>query len=1024
MPGPWEKFSKPSSAMFNDPYKDRTANREDQQLGLSAAQVAISQRRLAMDAEQQTAGSLPTGYRWADGSHTKQEIIPGGPADTSTDSATGGQSEEATVKALVDGRMAFPAGAALRSTYWQNMLAKVAKADPNFDAINYNARAATRKDFTSGVSARNITAFNTALGHLGTLYETSKGLNNGNLTPWNYLGNKVNKTFGDPAVDKFNTAAHAAVDELEKAFRGSGGTQAGIEEWKQSLNSSQSPAQTRAVIGQMVDLLGSRINAMGEQYKAGMGRSIDGITLLDPHAQAVFNALGPNGTGKIDKEPPNNNPLMGGSGKFTPPDSGGGGGAASNQPGLSPSGGGDSTFYTERDQALADEAQKAFVDGASKDQINAIAAKYGRTPFGPELDKALAGRGQNLGVQFTPTPTGHREAGLTSGLANALPGGVGSFAAGVGNAATFGQLGNIAKATGGSEGGTDVAMRMARSNGLPYFAGSAVGDVGGLLLGGAGLAKAAGSVASPTIASLLANPLTADVAYGAAQGAGNAEDPLYGAVGGALLAGAGTLGGKAAGQYISGMRNPSGVSRLNPGEQMLMGAVDKTGRDFVVDALSRARDLNVPAGLADVSPEVNSLTGAAIRRSPTAAGMARDTLIPRGRGQYDRMVKALSTDLGPIENIPQRSEDLIKAAKQRAGPLYDEAFAAPGAGAIYDQVAPLLQRPSMQKALGNANKLAQEEGRDPTSLGFDLDAQGNTVLQRVPSWETLHTTKVGLDDVVQANKTANMGSVDNEGRLINNTLQDFLGIIDNANPAYKTARQAYAGPIQERQFLEAGQQAVNASPDQLAVDVAGLTPERQGQMQLGFQSQIAENAGKLRYSTNPFESVLGTPAMEQRLSTLYPQSEGVGNLLARRDLETQLAASSNRLTGNSMTAERGLADEAFGANPLVEAGLHAGAAVATHGASLPGTAARLAGITLKDRVALGLRRGAEERADQIAPIALDIDPASAITRLDDLTQRQKEFQIAKALLAAQGARPGSIAGTSGVAALLSTYGDR
>jgi hypothetical protein len=40
-----------------------------------------------------------------------------------------------------------------------------------------------------------------------------------------------------------------------------------------------------------VELLNSRLEAMGAQYNQGMGRSDQPITLLKPHAQAVFSAL-------------------------------------------------------------------------------------------------------------------------------------------------------------------------------------------------------------------------------------------------------------------------------------------------------------------------------------------------------------------------------------------------------------------------------------------------------------------------------------------------------------------------------------------------------------------------------------------------------------------------------------------------------------------------------------------------------------------------------------------------------------
>lgn len=48
MAGPWEKYGRPQGLIVSDPYKARSADREDRQLGLSAAQVGISGGNLAV----------------------------------------------------------------------------------------------------------------------------------------------------------------------------------------------------------------------------------------------------------------------------------------------------------------------------------------------------------------------------------------------------------------------------------------------------------------------------------------------------------------------------------------------------------------------------------------------------------------------------------------------------------------------------------------------------------------------------------------------------------------------------------------------------------------------------------------------------------------------------------------------------------------------------------------------------------------------------------------------------------------
>lgn len=204
------------------------------------------------------------------------------------------------VKALADGRMQFPSGFALKSDYWQKMLQAVSQYDPDFDAVNFNARAQTRKDFTSGKSAQNITSFNTAIGHLGTLEKAANDLGNRWNPTYNTVANWAESAKGDPRIVNFNTARQAVADELTRAFRGSGGNVADIKGWEESINSSNSPEQLHAAIEQAVNLLGSRIDSVGEQYRRGMGTTADITELLSPAAKKTLEAL-PNGKEILDE---------------------------------------------------------------------------------------------------------------------------------------------------------------------------------------------------------------------------------------------------------------------------------------------------------------------------------------------------------------------------------------------------------------------------------------------------------------------------------------------------------------------------------------------------------------------------------------------------------------------------------------------------------------------------------------------------------------------------------------------------
>jgi hypothetical protein len=518
--------------------------------------------------------------------------------------------------------------------------------------------------------------------------------------------------------------------------------------------------------------------------------------------------------------------------------------------------------------------------------------------------------------------------------------------------------------------------------------------VGGEIIGGVpsafGTEAAAARIGSriPGIAgSFLRSPRTADAIFGGVNAAtASGGDPTTTTLG----AGAGTVGGMFGRQLFRTAGTPAARALgadipAKPGaaDSMLFNAIDKAGPANVAAQLAEARGLNLPMTLADTGKDLSSLAGAAVRRSPAAAQYAEGQLLPRARGQIDRFGQAVERDLGPIENIPQRSADLAEQAKTKAGPLYDQAYAQPGAGAIYPQIEPFLQRPSMQEALANATRLAKEEGRDPTSLGFTLNAAGEPELTRVPSWQTLDYVKRGGDDVIEKYRDGTTGklNLDTQGNATNSTLRDFLKVVDTTNPAYAEARAAYAGPKQEAGYLQRGQNATAMDPNQLGVNIAGLNPERLGQMRLGFQSKLMDTANRVRYSSNPFDATLGTPAAEQRLASMYPDNPGVNRLLRQRDLESGMARTNNDILGNSKTAERSIADEGFMNNPVIQAGADIAANTLTGGVPITTMLKTAAGHGIKDALKLGLGKKAVKRAEELAPQLLNANADQSLAEL-------------------------------------------
>lgn len=193
------------------------------------------------------------------------------------------------VKALAEGRMQFPSGFALKSPYWQSMLSLVSQYDPSFDAVNYNARANTRKDFTSGKSAQQVNALNTVVGHLSELSDKADALGNGSTPFVNSVKNWISRQGGSQKVTNFETAKQAVADELTRVYRQAGGSEQDIKSWEQSLNAANSPEQLHGAFATISDLLESKLNALQNQYSQGMGTNA--VQMITPQARQALDKL-------------------------------------------------------------------------------------------------------------------------------------------------------------------------------------------------------------------------------------------------------------------------------------------------------------------------------------------------------------------------------------------------------------------------------------------------------------------------------------------------------------------------------------------------------------------------------------------------------------------------------------------------------------------------------------------------------------------------------------------------------------
>lgn len=116
--------------------------------------------------------------------------------------------------------------------------------------------------------------------------------------------------------------------------------------------------------------------------------------------------------------------------------------------------------------------------------------------------------------------------------------------------------------------------------------------------------------------------------------------------------------------------------------------------------------------------------GALARRPGQTGDALSGAVSARQVSRPERMQQDFAEAAGVMPEAAQADiEALVQAGRQKAAPLYEQAYAA---GPVYNpKLEDLLRRPSMKAAMGRAYKLAAEEGQNPEGLGLvDVEIPG------------------------------------------------------------------------------------------------------------------------------------------------------------------------------------------------------------------------------------------------------------------------------------------------------------
>lgn len=352
--------------------------------------------------------------------------------------------------------------------------------------------------------------------------------------------------------------------------------------------------------------------------------------------------------------------------------------------------------------------------------------------------------------------------------------------------------------------------------------------------------------------------------------------------------------------------------------QKKMNTVGPKTAQEAIDALNAARESGKPMMLPDVLPPAEKLAGRMYRSGGKASENIGASLNERNAGAVQRLTGDVNEAFGS-EKAYDANQALMAARKAAAKPAYDEAYAYPPINP--DEMKPdgaigaFLERPSVKVGMANARKIAAEEGVDMNTLGIDLNEQGEPVLVRVPTWQTLDYMKRGIDNVVEQYRNPITGNLDLDtyGRVANITRDGFVSALRDMNPSYGKALDTWGGPSQSLDAIQVGRDALTREPELNAARFSKMSDSDKEFARLGVGQTLRDIANKRGPLAAEFDRVAGTQygskSTQDQLRPFFKDEAAMKKFIDAAKAETTMPRTANRVMKGSQTAERLATDE-------------------------------------------------------------------------------------------------------------------
>ena len=409
---------------------------------------------------------------------------------------------------------------------------------------------------------------------------------------------------------------------------------------------------------------------------------------------------------------------------------------------------------------------------------------------------------------------------------------------------------------------------------------------------------------------------------GAIAGAGAAdenESRTSGAIKGAGLGaggqGAVSLLGRGGQSLIRGLRTGTPqTSGRKIGEKVLREAMESDAVTPADVAGTIAGAGGKPVALADMGENLRGTLDAAKLLPGRAKKTVVDFVRERDKSMVTRLTEDLKTAFGKSARFFPEFKSMEATRKRLGGQLYTKANKKwlP----VTNELRAIWSRPSVQDALSKADEIARESGKRMPKIvindrGKLVDGDGN-VINKI-STQTMHFIKLAVDDVVFTGSAPVGGTGPVILGAVKQTRQKLLDYMDRNNPAYRRARDYWAGEMSASNAMKEGRKFLRADPDELDDAITHMGKSELEAFRLGAMQALIDGIEGGIDTANLARNMIKRTRHKKLIRSTFPKNEAgqkaFNKFIANLETEIDMKSTSGLVQGQSATEARRAARE-------------------------------------------------------------------------------------------------------------------